>query len=110
IETDGSWVREAALDPNSGWLLSSPLKTHLWHLFAVSLLYALYYSVAFMLEVAYQYEEYRARAWSIAPLIFLWVMGTSLVGLCEGLRRTARGSTLGILFSVSIFLGSALML
>jgi len=110
IETNGSYVEDATLDPTSGRLLSSPLRNHVWHLLAVSVLYALYYSVAFMLEVAYQYETYGTRALSITPLIFLWVMGTSLVGLGGGLRRTSRGSTSGILFSLSVFIGAGLIL
>lgn len=110
IENNPSYLQEATLDPTSGRLLSSPLRNHVWHLLAVCVLYALYYSVAFMLEVAYKYETYGARALSITPLIFLWVMGTSLVGLGGGLRRTSRGSTSGILFSLSIFIGAGLML
>jgi DNA-binding winged helix-turn-helix (wHTH) protein len=110
IENNAIYIQDAALDRTSGLLLSSLLKSHLWHLLAVSVLYALYYSVAFMLEVAYEYETYGTRALSITPLVFLWVMGTSLVGLGGGLRRTSRGSTLGILFSLSIFIGAGLIL
>jgi DNA-binding winged helix-turn-helix (wHTH) protein len=109
VEPNASYLQGATLDPRGG-LLSSPLKNHVWHLLAVSVLYALYYSVAFMLEVAYQYETYGQQALRITPLIFLWVMGTTLVGLAGGLKRTARGSTLGILFSLSIFIGAGLML
>ncbi|MDX6443927.1 MAG: hypothetical protein QOH71_1001 [Blastocatellia bacterium] len=110
IETNGNYLKDATFDPTSGRLPSSPLRNHVWHLLAVSVLYALYYSVAFMLEVAYQYETFRPLALSITPLIFLWVAGTSLVGLGGGLRRTSRGSTSGILFSLSIFIGAGLML
>src|SRR6266446_702497 len=110
IETIASYVQDATLDPTKDWVLSSPSKNHFWHLLTVSVLCALYYSVAFMLEVAYEYETYGTRALSITPLIFLWVMGTSLVGLGGGLRRTSRGSTSGILFSLSIFIGAGLML
>lgn len=109
-ETNGSYLQDTTLTPTNDRLLSSPIKNHLWHLLAVSVLYALYYSVAFMLEVAYQYETYATWALRITPLIFLWVMGTSLVALGGGLRRTSRGLTSGILFSVSIFVGAGLML
>jgi hypothetical protein len=110
---------EAGIEPNASYLQDgrfdrtgslSPLKKHVWHLLAVSVLYALYYSVAFMLEVAYEYETYGTRALSITPLIFFWVMGTTLMALSGGLKRTARGSPLGILFSLSIFIGAGLML
>jgi DNA-binding winged helix-turn-helix (wHTH) protein len=109
-ENGASHLQAASLEPTSGSLLSSPLRNHGWHLLAASVLYSLYYSVAFMLEVAYEYETYGTRALSITPVIFLWVMGTSLVGLVGGLRRTSKGSTSGILFSLSIFIGAALIL
>jgi DNA-binding winged helix-turn-helix (wHTH) protein len=109
-ESNGSYGQDPTLTPTSDRLPSPPLKNHLWHLLAVSVLYALYYSVAFMLEVAYQYETHGTRALKITPLIFIWVIGTSLVALGGGLRRTSRGSTSGILFSVSIFIGAGLML
>jgi hypothetical protein len=63
-----------------------------------------------MLEIAYRYETYGKRALRITPLIFLWIMGTSLLGLSGGLKRTSRGSKSGILFSLSIFIGAGLML
>jgi len=63
-----------------------------------------------MLEVAYEFETYGTRALSITPLIFFWAMGTSLLGLGVGLRRTSRGSTSGILFSTTIFIGAGLIL
>jgi DNA-binding winged helix-turn-helix (wHTH) protein/predicted secreted protein len=110
IGNNGRYRQEPTLDSPSGRLLSPPLKSHVWHLLAVSVLYALYYSVAFMLEIAYEYETYGTRALSITPVIFLWGMGTSLVGLGGGLRRTSRGATSGILFSLSIFIGGSLML
>lgn len=110
IENNASYVQEETLDPTSGLSLSSPLRSPVWHFLAVSVLYALYYSVAFMLEVAYEYETYGIRALSITPLIFLWAMGTSLLGLGGGLRWTSRGSTSGILFSLSIFIGAGLIL
>ncbi len=110
LENNPSYLQEETRDPTSGLSLSSPLRSHVWHLLAVSVLYALYYSVAFMLEVAYEFETYGVRALSITPLIFLWAMGTSFLGLGGGLRRTSRGSTSGILFSLSIFIGAGLIL
>ncbi|HEX5702275.1 MAG TPA: transcriptional regulator [Pyrinomonadaceae bacterium] len=109
IENNVSYSQPSTLDPTSR-LLSSPLRNHVWHLLAACVLYALYYSVAFMLEVAYEYETYGIRALRITPLIFLWVMGTSLIGLVGGLRRTSRGSASGSLFSLSVFIGAGLTL
>ena len=110
FETNEGYVQDGTLDPANDRSLSSLLGNHRWHLLAVSVLGALYYSVAFMLELAYEYETHGKRALSITPLIFLWVMGTSLVGLGGGLKLTARGSTSGILFSAFIFIGAGLML
>jgi len=109
-ENRAGYIHEATLNPTSGSFLSSPVRNHGWHFLAASVLYGLYYSVAFMLEVAYEYETYGTRALKVTPLIFLWVTGTSWLGLVGGLRRTSRGSTSGLLCSLSIFIGAALML
>ena len=109
-ENNLSYLREGAIPPTTNVSFSLPLKSHPWHLLAVSVLYGLYYSVSFMLEVAYEYETYGRRALSIAPLVFLWAVGTSLLGLHLGLRRTARGLTSGVALSLSIFICAALLL
>lgn len=109
-ENNGSYGAETALNRTSAQLLSSPLKSHVWHLLAVCVLYALYYSVAFLMEISYEYETYGKRALSIMPLIFLWIMGTSFVGLGGGLKRTSRGAKSGILFSLSVFVAASLLL
>ena len=109
LETNAS-DEQVTFDSASRAGLRSPARNHIWHLLAVSGLYALYYSVSFMLEVAYEYETYGAKAREIVPLVFLWVLGTSLIGLGWGLRQTARGSTSGTLISLSVFIGAALIL
>ena len=110
IESNGNYEQRITLDLTGPLTFSSPVKGHPWHLLAVSVLYGLYYSVSFMLEVAYEYEIYGRRALSITPLVFLWVMGTSLLGLHLGLKRTGRGLTSGVSLSLSIFIGAALIL
>lgn len=47
----------------------SPFRKHLGHLLGACVLYALYYSVAFILETAYQYETYGSRALRLVPFI-----------------------------------------
>lgn len=88
----------------------SPLKRHLPHLLGACILYALYYPVAFILEIAYQYESYGSRALKFTPLIFFWILITSLVGLETGLKWTVKGSSFGLLLSVSVFVIAALLL
>jgi len=109
-ENNSSNGKGTTLRRTSDQSLSSPLKIHVWHILAVCVLYALYYSVAFMMEISYEYETYGKRALSIMPLVFLWIMGTSFVGLGGGSRRTSRGAKSGILFSLSVFVGAGLLL
>jgi DNA-binding winged helix-turn-helix (wHTH) protein len=88
----------------------SPLKKHFPHILSACVLYALYYSVAFILETAYQYETYGSRALTFAPFVFFWILITSVVGLDTGLKRTSAGSGLGLLLSVSVFVAAAVLL
>lgn len=88
----------------------SPFKKHLRHLLSACVLYALYYSVAFILETAYQYETYGNRALTFAPFVFFWILITSVVGLDTGLKRTSAGSGMGLLLSVSVFVAAAVLL
>jgi DNA-binding winged helix-turn-helix (wHTH) protein len=110
FENNGRSGQETPFDLTGVRLHPSPLKSHPWHLLAVCVLYSLYYSVAFMLEVAYEYGAYQKRARAIVPVIFGWIMTTSLVGLWGGLKLTSRGARFGILFSLCIFIGAALIL
>ena len=79
-------------------------------LLSACVLYALYYSVAFILETAYQYETYGNRALTFAPFVFFWILITSVVGLDTGLKRTSAGSGMGLLLSVSVFVAAAVLL
>lgn len=88
----------------------APFKKHLRHLLGACVLYALYYSVAFVLETAYQYETYGSRALKLVPFVFSWILITSVVGLDIGLKRTSVGSGVGLLLSVSVFVGAAVLL
>ncbi|HKO63419.1 MAG TPA: transcriptional regulator [Pyrinomonadaceae bacterium] len=99
-----------ARDLSTGGLLPSPVKKHFLHLLVATFLYALYYSVSFMLEIAYEYETYGTRALTIAPLVFLWIMGTSWSGLGAGLKRTASGLPWGVALSLAVLIGAALLL
>lgn len=102
--------RETAMTIKEVLTAASPSVKHYRHLLTVSVLYALYFSVAFLLEIAYQYDNYRNQALKITPLIFLWVAGSSIVGLGLGLKRTSRGKKSGLLLSLTIFLAAAFLL
>ncbi|HET6975297.1 MAG TPA: transcriptional regulator [Pyrinomonadaceae bacterium] len=88
----------------------SPFKKHLRHLLGACILYALYYSVAFVLETAYQYETYGSRAVRFASIMFFWILGTSIAGFAVGLKRTSAGSGIGLVLTVSVFVAAALLL
>jgi DNA-binding winged helix-turn-helix (wHTH) protein len=110
IETGGGTHEPAARNSSTGESLPSPVKKHFFHLLAATCLYALYYSVSFMLEIAYEYETYGTRALMIAPLVFLWVMGTSWAALAAGLKRTGSGLRWGVALSLSVLISAALLL
>src|SRR5690349_14631210 len=63
------------------WRLESVFAGHLWHAVTGCALYALLYSVALVLEVAYEFGHYGARALQLVPGVFVWILGTSMAGL-----------------------------
>jgi hypothetical protein len=81
-----------------------------WFLFTSCSLYALLYVVALLIEVAYEFEGYGGLAMKGAPLIFLWIGTTSLIGLIVCRRQTVRGQTSGLTLAILIFGASALAL
>jgi len=90
--------------------LASPWAGHLWHALASCALYALLYTVAFVAEIAYQFDRYGSAALKIAPLVFGWIFGTSMAGLAIDCKLTRQGSERGLLFSVLVFLLAAVAL
>jgi hypothetical protein len=90
--------------------LTWPFAGHLWHVLASCTLYALLYSVALLVEVAYQFDRFGSTALKIAPLVFLWILATSMWGLAVDWRRTQQRRTKGLTFSLSIFVTAALLL
>jgi hypothetical protein len=87
-----------------------PFAGHLWHVLASCTLYALLYSVALLVEVAYQFDQFGSAALKIAPLVFLWILATSMAGLAVDWRRTQQRRTKGLTLSVSTFVAAALLL
>lgn len=83
---------------------------HFAHVIASCLLYALLYAIALLIEIAYQYDRFASSAWVIASVIFLWILGTSVVGLWLDWRFTVRGKKTGLLLSLLIFIVSGLSL
>jgi DNA-binding winged helix-turn-helix (wHTH) protein len=90
--------------------LSLSFAGHLWHTIMSCSLYALLYAIALLVEVAYQYDRFGAAALKIAPLVFLWTFGTSIVGLGVAWRREIREQSKGLILSLLIFAGAGIML
>ncbi len=82
---------------------------HPRHVIASCALYALLYTMALLIEVAYQFDRLGSTALAISPLVFIWVFGTSVVGMAVGRKVTLQGKA-GLIFSLSVFIIAGLML
>jgi hypothetical protein len=83
---------------------------HAWHVLAGCGLYASLYSVALLLEVSYRFDQYRRTAMILTPIVFVWILITSLLGLGADWKAVLNGRSSGLLFSSSIFVVVALLL
>ncbi|MGH9968581.1 MAG: winged helix-turn-helix domain-containing protein [Pyrinomonadaceae bacterium] len=81
---------------------SSP-SVHLGHVLISCALYATLYAVSLFLEVAYEFDRFEGMAWKIAPLVFGWMMISSVVGLASDRKLTSRNRASGVLASTAIF-------
>lgn len=91
--------------------LPLPFGGHLWHVLTASVLYALLYAVALVLEVTYQLDQYRPGLWGVSFGVFVWVFVTSVAGLGFDWKSAKRheGARLSS-YSVPVFIGAAVLL
>ena len=82
---------------------------HLFHVLACSAIYATLYAVGLLAEIAYEFDKYGRAGLVVASAVYAWVFVTSLVGFNVAHRLTLRGSTAGLLVSLSIFLLAAIL-
>lgn len=80
------------------------------HLTLGSSLYAMLFAIALVLEVAYRFDQFGKLAQKLAPLVFIWVFVTSVIGLGADRILTLRGRKFGLSISISIFLSAAVVL
>lgn len=73
-------------------------------------LYGLLYSIAFVLEVSYQFDRFGAEALRIAPLVFLWIWSTSMVGLGISWKLAGRRKEIGLVLCLLVFIGASMLL
>jgi DNA-binding winged helix-turn-helix (wHTH) protein len=82
-----------------------------WHIAVSSALYGVLFSVALLLEVAYQWNRMGRTALRLILPVFIWGTLTSVIGLKLDQRLTSQGKSTGLLFSVLCFLvGAAILL
>ncbi len=88
------------------WLFAG----HTRHVVAACVLYALLYVVGLMTEVSYAFDKFGAEALKLAPLVFLWIIGTSMAAAFLEWRRAVAGRRGGLALSVTISAIAAIVL
>lgn len=96
--------------PADAVITAPRLRGHALHLLICCLLYAALYTVALFVEVAYRFDQLGPAARRIAPWLFLWVGGTSLLGLWLVRSRTQSGKSGQLAASLGVFIGAAFLL
>jgi hypothetical protein len=62
-----------------------------------------------LLEIAYEFERYGQVAFRVTPIVFAWILITSVIGLLAGRRGISRSGLVGLLLMVIVFFGAALV-
>jgi DNA-binding winged helix-turn-helix (wHTH) protein len=83
---------------------------HFWYLIVSCALYSLLYSIALVAEIAYRFDRFGATALKIAPMVFLWILTTSIAGSAIDWQWIQRERRSGIIASLLIFTGAGLIL
>lgn len=87
--------------------LRSSFAGHSSYALGASALYAAYFGVALLVEVAYQFDRYGPSGKWIALLISCFIFLSSLLGLSLGTKRTFSGRRGGLMVSASAFVLAA---
>jgi DNA-binding winged helix-turn-helix (wHTH) protein len=80
---------------------------HRVHVVFASLLYALLYAVAVVIETAYGFDRYGRTALSLTLPIFSWIGGTTLLGFWVESRLLASGRRGGAVVATSVMASAA---
>jgi len=89
---------------------SQTLTSYRWHIFLASTLYALMYTDALLLEIAYKWDTYGSAALKLSPAIFTWILISSVVALMLCRRWANLGNSTSLVFTVAIFVTAAALL
>lgn len=86
--------------------LQSNWKRYGLHAVATSVLYALMFTIALFVEVAYDYERLGQIAVHLSPWVFVFIATASALGLWADWESIQRGKQIGLLISVPLFVVS----
>jgi len=100
-------VVEPSLTSSLARKIESAFGGHSWHPLASCLIYASYYAVGLLVEVAYKFDIYGNKAVIAAPFLFIWIFATSILGLTVAFRSARAEKSFGLQFSVSVFVLAA---
>lgn len=90
--------------------LDLPFSGHAGHLLLACTLYALAYAVGLIIEVSYSFDRLGGAALMIAPVVFVWIFGTSMLGLFFDWRAVTANRRTGLTTSLAVFVAAAVVL
>lgn len=99
-----------ATPSRTGGQLARSFAGHLWHVLVSCTIYALLYTIALFVELAYQFDRFAILALKLALPIFVWIYATSMFGLLVDWKKARRGEATGLIFTILSFTGSGLLL
>lgn len=99
--------RAQKTDHRIGQSLGFLTANHALYVLSASSLYAAYFGVAVLVEIAYQFDRYQSWVKWFAPLISCFVFVCSVLGMSAGAKRTLAGKRGGLLLSGSVLVLAA---
>lgn len=81
-----------------------------WQAITTSFMYATLYAVALLVEVAYEFDQFKDAVWRNVLVVFCWIFTTALVGFATDRTLLLRGNRRSLLLSFLVFLFSAAIL
>jgi len=90
--------------------LRTRLAGHLPHALVASAVYAGMLAVSILMEIAFRYDVFATMAWTLAPLVSLWGIGTTLLALTADWKLTVSGRKSGLAVSALLLAAAGLVL
>jgi DNA-binding winged helix-turn-helix (wHTH) protein len=87
--------------------VSAALGKHLTHIVVSCALYAALYGSAVFIEIAYQFDRYGRSAFKIWPLVFCWIMISSIAALLVNQKMSLQDRRGGLIVSVLVLFMAA---